>query len=123
MAIPRCIDVPFRIAADGTAPATVEGVDLVLDRMIRTIILTMPGERPYRPTFGCWVKALVFTNMSEGAAFQAAAEVRRAIGAWENRVEVRDVLFEISDNKIMLNIVWRPNGRALDSTTTIEFVT
>jgi len=108
-----------------SSPVSVEGVNDVLDRSIRTIIRTLPGERVYRPTFGSWVRALVFANISEGAARQAGAEIRRALAVWEPRVDVQEVLFELDKNNatIFLTVVWRANGQALDSTTTIEFRT
>ncbi len=124
MAVPQSFDVPFRMYKDGvSSPAVVVG-DAVLDRSIRAIIQTVPGERPYRPTFGSWVSTVIFAGMTEGAAFQAAAEVRRAVGDWERRVDIVDVLFElVNDNTISLTVIWRANGRPLDSSTTVQFRT
>ena len=123
MTAPKGIDVPFRFDDVNGSPASVEGV-ATLDRSIRTILLTTPGERVYRPEFGSWLRTLVFANMSTGTAFQAKAEVERALRQFEPRIEVIDVLFElVGDNRVELTINWRPNGRDLDATTTIEFVT
>lgn len=125
MTVPKGLDVPFRMYRQGASPNVLEGPSDVLDRSIRTIIRTLPGERPYRPTFGSWVRALIFNNISEGAALQAGAEIRRAVGLWESRVDIDDILFELDHNSgtIFLTVVWRPNGAAQDSQTTIEFRT
>ena len=120
MGVPKGIDVPFRLNKAQSSPVTVEE-ETLLDRSIRTILLTSPGERPYRPTFGSWLRRLVFENMSEGAALQAAAEIRRALIDWEPRIEVLDILFSLIENTIQLDIIWRANGSQLDSTSTIGF--
>ena len=120
MAVPKGFDIPFRIDKNRGSPVSVE-TEALLDRSIRTILLTSPGERVFRPTFGSWLRRLVFTNMSEGAAFQAAAEIRRALDAWEPRIDVRDILFSLGENSIQLEVVWQPTGAQVDSTTTIGF--
>lgn len=123
MAVPQTIDVPFRMYKGGTSPNVVQGPSATIDRSIRTIIRTVPGERPYRPTFGCWARAMVFANMTEGAALQTAAEIRRAVAAWEPRADIQDILFELSGTTVALTVIWRANGAPTDSTTTIGFVT
>lgn len=120
MAVPMGFDVPFNMSAERGCPAVVEGDD-VLDRSIRTIVQTVPGERPFHPTFGCWVSVMVFANMNTATAIQAADEVRRAILAWEKRVDVRGIQFSLEENTVYLTINWRANGKQLDSTTTIGF--
>ena len=120
MAVPQGYDVPFRLVKELGSPNAIEG-DAVLDRSIRTILRTYPGERPYRPTFGSFLKALIFANMTEGAALQAADEVNRAITAWEPRVSIDDIQFALDDTTVFLTIKWRANGRAGDAATTIEF--
>ena len=121
MATPQAFDVPFRMYKDGASPNVVEGTNDVLSRSLSTIIQTLPGERVYRPTFGCWARAIIFSNMTEGAAVQAASEIRRAVAAWEQRVEIRDILFDLSGATIFVSIEWRANGNDIDSTTVIEF--
>ena len=122
MAVPQGFYIPFRMVKQRSSPNFVEG-DAVLDRSIRTIIRTFPGERPYRPTFGSLVRALIFTNMTEGAALQGADEIRRALLAWEPRISVVNILFELNDTSVFLTVIWRANGRRQDSTTLIEFRT
>ncbi len=122
MATPQGFDTPFRMFKQGCSPNVVEGDD-VFDRSIRTIIQTFPGERPYRPSFGCYAKAMIFQNMSEAAAIQTGDEIQRAVGEWEPRVSIDSVQFELEESTILLTINWRANGQAQDSTTTIPFRT
>jgi len=120
MALPKDLDIPYQINKYEGSPVWVEG-DMVFDRSIRSILLTTPGERPYRPTFGSWLRNLVFANMSKASAMQAGAEARRALATWEKRIDVREVLFELRDTSILLSIFWQANGQKLDQTTYIEF--
>lgn len=120
MAVPKGFDVPFRLDKNQASPVSAEKEKL-LDRSIRSILLTSPGERAYRPTFGSWLRRLIFANMSEGAAFQAGAEVRRALSTWETRIDVKDILFALDETTIQLNIIWRANGSQADATTSIGF--
>ena len=55
---------------------------------------------------------------------QAGDEVKRAVTAWEPRVTVEDVLFELDENTIHLSITWQANGSPTAArTTTISFET
>jgi phage baseplate assembly protein W len=120
MALPKGFDVPFRLYLEGNSPNTVEGND-ALDRSIRTIVLTFPGERVYRPTFGSTARGGIFDSMTEVTAVQISDSIRRAISDWEPRVDVQDILFELEETTIYLTIIWRPNGSTEDSSTTMEF--
>jgi phage baseplate assembly protein W len=106
------IAVPWRFGSGGY-PESATDIELLGDS-IYTILMTLPGERVYRPTFGCNLKRLLFTNMSRQARVRAATEARSAINANEERVIVDDILIE-SDadaNTIALTVVWRPLGSA-----------
>jgi len=120
MAVPKGFDIPFRLDKRRASPVSVEQ-EVLLDRSIRTILLTSPGERVFRPTFGSWLRRLIFANMSEAAAFQAAAEIRRSLGDLEPRVDVKDIIFRLDDTTIQLDVIWQPVGAQVDSSTTIGF--
>lgn len=122
MAIPQCIKVPFEISKTKGSPVIVDG-NPFFDSSIRMILRTVPGERPFRPTFGSWLSLMVFANMTEGAAFQAAAEAKRALAIWEPRITVQDILFELTDNAILLSVVYRVNGGPTQYRTTLDFRT
>jgi hypothetical protein len=122
MAIPQGIKVPFEINKERGAPVIAEG-NALFNSSIQMILKTTPGERPYRPSFGSWLRRMVFANMSEGAAFQSAAEAKRALTVWEPRITVQDILFELTDNAVLLTVVYRPNGGASQYRSTVEFRT
>jgi len=112
---PVGLSVPFRFDTTGY-PAPVVGQKTLHDSIF-TILSTYPGERVMRPTFGSYLKSYVFDPMSRATAYQARAEVFRAIRIWEPRVRVIDVLFELADTTITLHVTWRSNGNLLASTT------
>jgi phage baseplate assembly protein W len=120
VALPKGFDTPFRLVSEQSSPNVVEGLDC-FDRSIRTIIRTFPGERVYRPTFGCLARASIFANMTDAMAVQLGSEIRRAVASWEPRVSIEDILFELDNNIVRLQISWRPSGRETDSTTIIEY--
>ncbi|HET8542678.1 MAG TPA: GPW/gp25 family protein [Anaeromyxobacter sp.] len=72
------------------------GVEMVEeDASIRQAILllvsTRPGERIMRPGYGCDLGQLVFAPNDDTTAGLAVHYVRRAVEAWEPRVEVLSV--------------------------------
>lgn len=95
-------------------------IDLeILAGSILTILKTIPGERAYRPTFGCYAVRLLFANMSVAAALRCRSEARRAIETWEPRVIVDDILIDQRDSTIQLTVIWRAksNPSAASQTT------
>lgn len=117
---PVDIGIPFKITNTAT-PLFVEGEETLADSIF-TILSTTPGDRVYRPTFGCWLKRLIFSNLDLATALQARSEARRAIAQWEPRVTVDDIFFGVDDSGVIsLFVTWRANGREQDSTTTITF--
>ncbi len=62
-----------------------------LDRSIRLVLLTAPGERVMRPKFGCRIWDLLFEPITPNLLGLIAEAVREAVGQWEPRVEVEQV--------------------------------
>ena len=122
MAVPQGIQVPFEVSKAKGSPVIAEE-NALFNSSIRMILRTVPGERPFRPSFGSWLPLMLFANITEGAAFQAAAEAKRALIKWESRISVQDILFELTENAILLTVVYRPNGGASQYRTTVEFRT
>jgi len=113
------IAVPFRFGTRGYPEPAVD-IEL-LGNSISSVLKTLPGERVYRPTFGCNLKRLLFTNMSRQARVRAATEAREAIRINENRVIVDDILIDnnAAANTISLTVVWRPLGNASQQQRTV----
>lgn len=62
-----------------------------LDRSIRIVLATAPGERVMRPQFGCRIWELLFEPVTANLLGLMAQAVRDALAQWEPRVHVEDV--------------------------------
>ena len=115
MATAKGITVPFQFTTLGYPQASL-GVQCLHDSIF-TILSTVPGERVMRPSFGSYLRQYLFDPITRATGYRAKAEVLRAINAWEPRVSVQDVLFELSDTTITLNVTWRASGTLLAVTS------
>jgi phage baseplate assembly protein W len=77
--------------------ALTQGVE-DLDRSIRMVLLTAPGERVMRPKFGCRIWELLFEPITPNLLGLISEAVRDAIAQWEPRVEVADVTPIVDDH-------------------------
>jgi phage baseplate assembly protein W len=62
-----------------------------IERSMRIILLTAPGERIMRPTFGCRIWDLLFEPITPNLLGEVIQVVREALAQWEPRVNVLDV--------------------------------
>jgi phage baseplate assembly protein W len=58
---------------------------------LRIILLTNPGERIMRPTFGAGLNAFLFEPVNSTTLHSIRTRVEDAIVDWESRVDVLDV--------------------------------
>jgi hypothetical protein len=100
------IAVHFRFGSHGYPEAATD-TELLGDS-IETILKTIPGQRVYRPTFGCYVSRLLFANIGQETAVRARTEAMVALSAWEPRVIVDEIRINPVENKIELTVLWRP---------------
>lgn len=63
-----------------------------LTQAIQIILSTSPGQRVMRPTFGCRLHELVFAPNNSHTAAQARTYVEEALGMWEPRIRVIQVV-------------------------------
>lgn len=89
------LSFPPRIGADGRL-AWSEGEDNVRES-IRVILLTEPGERVMREEFGCGLREFLFEPNTVTSRQLISERIKRAIGAWEPRVNVEDVKVETDE--------------------------
>jgi len=81
-----------------------------LDRSIRLVLLTAPGERVMRPKFGCRIWDLLFEPITPNLLGLIAEAVREAVGQWEPRVEVEQVtpIADTNDDALVrIHIVYK----------------
>lgn len=87
--IGRGLAFPLRADAGG-AIALVGGAEDI-DRALRIILSTAPGERVMRPDFGCAIWELIFDPLNHNTIGLMAQSVREAVGQWEPRVDLESV--------------------------------
>lgn len=84
-----------------------------LDRSIRVVLLTAPGERVMRPQFGCRIWDLLFEPVNANLLGLIAEAVRDALAQWEPRIEVEDVQpVQDQDDGALVRIAIRYRVRA-----------
>ena len=67
-----------------------------LETSIRVVLMTAPGERLMRPKFGCEIWELMFEPINANTLGLMAQAVYRALGQWEPRIVVEDVVVEVT---------------------------
>ena len=99
------------LAAPPPAPATAaspEGVRLTekgVRDLIEQLLLTMPGERVMRPTFGSGLAQLVFQPNSEGVAAAVQFLVQGALQQWlGERIAVEAVDVTSTDSALKVRV-------------------
>ena len=99
---------PMRVNQSGSLALTT-GAEQLASSM-RMILSTAPGERVMRPRFGCAVWDLLFEPINANTMGLMAVAVREALGQWEPRVTVEDVLVHPDDadqGKVSIDIAYR----------------
>ena len=61
-------------------------------RSVRNIVFTLPGEKPFDPTFGSRISGTLFENLDNISASQIVSEIEQSIKNYEPRVELIDVI-------------------------------
>lgn len=93
----------FPLRTDATGGIALVSREREIEEAIRLVLGTTPGERPMRPEFGCRIHDYVFGLADATTANEVAAEVRRALGQWEPRIDVQDVVvsFDALDQTLL----------------------
>ena len=87
--IGRGFDVPSRVDHAGSLALVTGGTSI--ERAMRMVLGTAPGERVMRPDFGCAIWDLLFEPINDNTLGLMAEAVREALDRWEPRAEVTDV--------------------------------
>ena len=91
----------YRLGSDLKLPIEntfepVAGLDLLVQD-IQQLLLTIPGERPFRPQFGCELRSQIWENMDQ-AEIDGRASISTAIENFEPRVMLEAVDSERNDS-------------------------
>ncbi|MCB8919540.1 MAG: GPW/gp25 family protein [Ardenticatenaceae bacterium] len=81
---------PIAINPQGGLSLTDENSEIV--QAIRIILMTAPGQRVMRPTFGCRLHELVFAPNNVATATLAQRYVEEALKMWEPRINVVNIV-------------------------------
>ncbi|HEX8306432.1 MAG TPA: GPW/gp25 family protein [Jatrophihabitans sp.] len=87
---------PLEVEHTGSINLTDGAEDL--DRSIRMVLLTAPGERLMRPDFGCHIWDLLFKPVTPNLLRLIAEAVRDSLARWEPRIVVDDVQPTVDPN-------------------------
>ena len=104
-----------RLGSDCTMPLAgdfvpISGVDLLLQDM-QILLLTMTGERVFRPDYGCGLRLQVWENIQDTAT-NGASTIQSALAEYEPRITVLGVTSDVNENSglITFNIQFQINS-------------
>jgi len=84
-----------------------------LDRSMRIVLATAPGERVMRPQFGCRIWDMMFEPVTANLLGAMSEAVHDALAQWEPRVTVDDVaVIADEDDPSLVRIVVRYTVRS-----------
>jgi uncharacterized protein len=98
---------PLRVDQSGSIALTAGTDDLITS--IRMILATAPGERVMRPRFGCSIWDMLFEPINANTMGLMAVAVREALGQWEPRIAVEDVIVhpdEADNGRVRIDVTY-----------------
>lgn len=101
------MNVQYPYGFDGSGhTAQIDPPRHILD-MIEQILLTSPGERVNRPTFGCGVNQLVFAPESDALAAAQRQIIQAALQQWlSDLIKVNAVDVTAQDSTLLITITY-----------------
>ena len=93
-------------------------------RSVRNLINTNEGERPFQPTLGSGIRALLFENMSPIIETLIKDRIAETINVYEPRALLTSILIQgdIDRNEYMCTISFRVVNTTADPVTITEFL-
>ena len=79
--------------------------ELRVEESVYLILATGRGERVMMPDFGCGIHDLVFSPNTPGTIGLVAQQVRRALVAWEPRIDVLDIVVDSPEGEANLLLI------------------
>ena len=81
-------------------------------RSVRNIVMTVPGEKFFNPTFGSRISESLFENIDDITATVIIDEIRESIDNYEPRVDLLDVQAfpDYDNNSFDLTIIYEIIG-------------
>src|SRR6188768_2975793 len=76
-------------------------------QLIKQVLLTNPGERINRPTFGCEIRRMVFAPNSEVSASLAQVSIFQALETWLGTIiSVDNVKVQAIEERLEIRVVF-----------------
>ena len=93
-------------------------------RSVRNLINTNEGERPFQPTLGSGIRALLFENMSPIIETLIKDRIAETINVYEPRALLTNILIQgdIDRNEYMCTISFKVVNTTADPVTITEFL-
>ena len=97
----------------------ISGLNLLLQD-IQALLLTLPGERVSRPTWGCGLKALTWENI-DTAVQEGPGIIKSALDTFEPRINVVRVDSSANENTGLVSFVIRFAIKSTDTSVNLVF--
>ena len=93
-------------------------------RSVRNLINTNEGERPFQPTLGSGIRALLFENMSPIIETLIKDRIAETINVYEPRAQLTSILIQgdIDRNEYLCTISFRVVNTTMEPVTITEFL-
>ena len=113
----------IRLGADLKFPINgnfeaIRGLNVLLQD-IQTLLLTMPGERVFRPALGCNLRSMIWENM-DVAVLEGAGAIEEALDNFEPRIRVENVDGEANVNTGL--IIFNIQFTVIETDTSVNLV-
>ncbi len=103
----NAIRFPVAIDAGGGRLRQETDYEEYIAQLIRQVLLTSPGERVHRPTFGAGLRRMVFAPNGLAAASLAETTVFQALNAWLGQlIKVDNVTASAVDSRLDVGVAY-----------------
>ena len=96
------VSFPMRVNKQGNLTLSREVNNI--EESILIILLTEPGERLYRPDFGCRLHELAFAPLNSETLMLMRIYTQEALDRWEPRIQVENITTQAINIRGQVNI-------------------
>jgi phage baseplate assembly protein W len=112
---------PFQTDAVGGRLLKEVNYERYVAQLIRQVLLTAPGERVNRPTFGAGLRRMVFSPASETTATLLQTTVFQALDTWLGQlIKVDRVTARFSDGTLEVVVTYTLKARGTQQVLNLE---
>jgi len=117
----------FKIMAlytDFTTPSGTVTDAAAINNAIKNILLTKIGSLPGKPTFGCNLDNVLFSQLDQVTMSVARKQVQISLIRWEKRIQVTDIIItpvhEFNKLVIVIHYMYKDKGLNLNQQISIS---